>query len=186
MRPRARCSRTTGADWEGQLLHPTRRSRWHALHEPANGPWQYALHAFAFVREGAVRVSVSPRRDRDGCVYADLVRVLSSPLAQDNLEGKVVVRVLRLVHDPQECHHARHLQAAAGRAWQTACSVCTTGTVAMVVAVSVVVTVAVAVAVTATVAGGHSPAAPAPASPPAPGPARCSISCAILCPPDRV
>ena len=58
------------ADWEGQLLHPTRRSRWHALHEPANGPWQYALHAFAFVREGAVRVSVSLRRDCDGCVYS--------------------------------------------------------------------------------------------------------------------
>ena len=40
---------------------------------------------------------------------------------------------------------------------QTACTVCTTGTVAIVVAVAVVVTVAVAVAVAAAVAGGQCP-----------------------------
>ena len=41
--------------------------------------------------------------------------------------------------------------------WQTACTVCTAGTVAVAVAVAVVVTVAVAVAVAAAVAGGQCP-----------------------------
>ena len=57
--------------------------------------------------------------------------------------------------------------------WQSACTVCTVGTVAVVVAVAVAVvaTVAVAVAVAAAAAGGQSLPAAAPASVPAPGPA---------------
>ena len=61
--------------------------------------------------------------------------------------------------------------------WQTACTVCTAGTVAVVVAVAVVVTVAVAVAVAAAVAGGKCPPLlllrlfPLRVLPPAPAPA---------------